>query len=377
MTSTVCIRDIVRVRLQEAGLETLRLPLGAAPCEPNVPILTSNLKGPPRRRVIVVFGSTQSDLGIWGFRSIHDTSIKNGSAVEFTQAVLGKPGAAKDTALILANTGQLNWFCKGQRALSNRSLAAQPRPFAISEQASGSWRNTIPGNANCQEHVKYVFENVVKPHLASTSRVDVIGVSEGGLAAIEYLRDNWDLWRAYLSGVALADPTHTALNDLDMSQLVDKDSFSAFLSSRGRAYIASSDPLGTPQPGSGYRTYGCNCYSSGEPLNNDCIMPAAWIDMLVWLDTLQENRFYAENVTILADDMDEDTLRQLDEMVVEDEAARHVSSPPGSRAETEEDSDIEGPPNRGRMRAKVEANDNGGEEGAEGMGNAQMKEDGS
>lgn len=127
-----------------------------------------------------------------------------------------------------------------------------------------------------------------------------------------------------------------------MDRLPDKDSFTAFLSSRGRAYILSSDPIGTLQPG--YRTYGCNCYASGEPVNIDSIMPSAWIDMLVWLDKLQEDPYYAENVTILADDMDEETLDKLKDMTVEDEGDRHVPSPLVESSEHNE-SDSESPPN--------------------------------
>lgn len=304
----------------------------------HVPILTSQ-EIAQKRRINVVIGSSESDLGIWSYRSVQDTNVKNGSAVDFVKAVLEKPGAKSDTALIIANPGQLNWYCQTQQALTSMSLNAQPRPFALSDQAISTWRNTIPGNANWREHVSYVFDNVIKPNLALGSKVNVIGISQGSLGAVEYLRDNWDFWKDYVCGICFTDPHHSAMSDLDMDKLADKDSFTAFLSSRGRAYILSSDPIGTLQPG--YRTYGCNCYASGEPFNFDSIMPSAWIDMLVWLDKLQEDPYYAENVTILADDMDEETLEKLKDMTVEDEGDRHVPSPP---AESSEHHESEGPP---------------------------------
>lgn len=271
--------------------------------------------------------------------------------MEFAKAVLEKPGAENETALIIANPGQLTWYCQGQKAMTTKSFEAQPRTFACSEMPAQTWRNKIPGNTHYQEHINYVFENVLKPNLASKSRIDVLAVSEGGHATINYLRDNWEFWKKYLSGVCLADPYHTAAYDLDREKLTDKDSFTAFFSSRGRAYTLSSDPVGTMQPG--YRDYGCNCYASGEELNSDSIAAKAWIDMLVWFDKLQEDPLYAENVTILADDMDENTLKKLEESVVEDEADRHVASPWDGNSPV--DSSDEGHGKGRRKRKSVQA----------------------
>jgi hypothetical protein len=102
-----------------------------------------------------------------------------------------------------------------------------------------------------------------------------------------------------------------------MSTLTDPQSFTAFLSSRGRAYVVSSDDLGKFQ--SGYRNHGCNCYASGEELNSECIMAHAWPDMLAWLDMLYKNPDYAEQVMIRAEDMDEETSQALENMAVTDD----------------------------------------------------------
>lgn len=97
-----------------------------------------------------------------------------------------------------------------------------------------------------------------------------------------------------------------------MSTLTDPQSFTAFLASRGRAYVMSSDEVGKFQ--SGYPEHGCNCYASGEELNAECIMPHAWRDMLVWLDMLYLNSDYAEKVMIRAEDMDEEPREALENM---------------------------------------------------------------
>jgi hypothetical protein len=102
-----------------------------------------------------------------------------------------------------------------------------------------------------------------------------------------------------------------------MSTLTDPQSFTAFLASRGRAYVVSSDELGKFQ--SGFRNHGCNCYASGEELNSECIMAHAWPDMLAWLDMLYKDPDYAEQVMVRAEDMDEETRQALENMAVTDD----------------------------------------------------------
>lgn len=65
----------------------------------------------------------------------------------------------------------------------------------------------------------------------------------------------------------------------------------------------------------GYRLFGCNCYSSGEGLNVECIIPASWSDMLKWLDMLAKDPEYSEHVMLRAEDLDEEMCRGLDDQV--------------------------------------------------------------
>jgi hypothetical protein len=185
---------IVLNRLQEAGLEIWRLPLGDGPEEskapapdPHVPILVSkNLSG--AARIIVVFGEPVQDLGIWAYRSVGQDGVNFGSAVNFTKHVLSESEDKTDTALVIANTGQLLWHCASSRAVTQRTWEAADRPAGPWGQATRSWRNKIPGNKDLNEHIQYVFENVIWPRLDKKSRVDVIGLSEGGQGALEYLQ---------------------------------------------------------------------------------------------------------------------------------------------------------------------------------------------
>lgn len=191
-----CIRDIVLHRLGELGLGTIRLPLSASIDEPHVPILASkNLA--IARRVVVVFGESFQDLGIWAQRSIGMDGIDQGSTVAFAKAVLGKDNPTsrgkEDVALVLANTGQLIWHCGSGRAVTHTTWRDMPRESAVDEPPVMTYRNTIPRNKNWQEHVECVFNDILASQgkvLTRDAKVDIIGVAKGGLGAFRFLNRN-------------------------------------------------------------------------------------------------------------------------------------------------------------------------------------------
>ncbi|KAJ5094486.1 hypothetical protein N7456_010347 [Penicillium angulare] len=299
-----CIREIVLARLGDAGLDILPLPLDTKLDEAHVPILVSkDFQNKPR--IVLFLGEPSQDLGIFAYRAIHE-GISFGSAVNLAKAVL----ADEKAGLIIGNTGQLIWHNESERAVSHQTWQAIPRPYANWGQATTSLRNKIPANHGWDQHVQYIFEKVLWPKVGKRTSIDIIGMSEGGHAAIKYLQKDWHVWKPYISGMALADPQQTTYSDIDMGMLTDPQSFTSFLASRCRAYILSADPVGTPQ--SGYRNHGCNCYSSGENLNTECIIPAAWEDMLSWLDLIYKNPEYSEHVMLREEDMDEEMRRDLE-----------------------------------------------------------------
>jgi hypothetical protein len=300
----------------------LHLPLNSGPTKPHVPILVSkNLS--TASRIILVFGEPIQDLGIWAYRTVGAENINAGSAVDFAKAILEhgekeKKDRKGDVALVLANTGQLIWHCASGRALSINSWLAQPRPSAVESAPGETKRNKIPGNENWQAHIGSVFNGILSARgqlVRKDAKIDVIGLAEGGLGAIRYVALNCkcsvpssptssanlpypptcadlqsgNTWRSHISAICLANPLHTKTVDLVPSygQPSGPDSFAAFIASRCRAYLLSNEPLGLPLFDA--PEHGCNCYSSGEGLNVECIMPKAWRHMLKWLD-----RAYAE-----------------------------------------------------------------------------------
>lgn len=179
-------------------MTTLRLPITSGPNDPHVPILVSaNLS--TASRIIVVFGEPTQDLGIWAYRSVGMEGINAGSAMSLAEHVLKTQQPSNtssdkrqlsDTALILANTGQLIWHCAGRCAITQASWLALPRRSAVDPPKTMTGRNKVPGNENWQDHVECVFKEVLAARgrlVREDARIDVIGVSEGGLGAVRYL----------------------------------------------------------------------------------------------------------------------------------------------------------------------------------------------
>lgn len=188
---SACIRDIILSRLHSLGLEVLRLPVGAPSKSQHVPILVSpSLE--TKSRVIIVFGEPSQDLGVWAYRTIGHEGINIGSAVDFATAILkgSEDVDASSTGLILANPGQLVWYCGGERAVSLPTWNAIPKASAVDPPLRMSYRNYIPGSENWREHINYVFEEVLGKMTSTDSRIDIIGLAEGGLGAIQYLSKN-------------------------------------------------------------------------------------------------------------------------------------------------------------------------------------------
>lgn len=61
---------------------------------------------------------------------------------------------------------------------------------------------------------------------------------------------------------------------------------------RARAYLLSPHPLDTPL--SGREDIGCNCFSSGEAVHTECIMPQAHRSMLGFFQLVADVPGYQE-----------------------------------------------------------------------------------
>ncbi|KAL9129616.1 MAG: hypothetical protein Q9217_001972 [Psora testacea] len=282
---SVCIRANVAPRFASLGLETTRLPLTAGPSDPHIPILvSSNIS--TAKRVLLYFGESNQDLGIFAYRLIGKESIAAGSALNFVSDTLGGD-FGKDTALVIANLGQLVWWRRGKKAMTMTSWNALPRKNAVSGGPRfDPIKNRVQGHENVVEHVKRVFEFVLEK-AREHAEIDIIGLGEGAEGAVTYLDANWGSWKervkAFVIGLGFVWQVGDELKDA---------AFKEFWAKRARAYLIHSEPLDTPL--FGRQQMGCNCLSSGEAQHTECIMPRAYKSMLEFFRLVNDVPGYEE-----------------------------------------------------------------------------------
>ena len=200
--SSACIRWELSARFEASGLNITRLPLNAGPSDPHTPILTSSNLA-TAKRLIVYFGESMQDLGIFAHRLIGEVSIASGSALDFVHAVQSREDSA-DTAIVVANLGQLVWYRRGQRAMTIASWNALSRKTGVGNSMRlDAVKNRIPGNGSTKEHVKSVFEEVLGKLARQDAVIDLIGLGNGAEEAVGYLDQNWKHWESKVRAICV------------------------------------------------------------------------------------------------------------------------------------------------------------------------------
>jgi hypothetical protein len=152
--------------------------------------------------------------------------INQGSAVNFVKYIQAQgtsPGGADAPGIILANLGQLRWSRLARRAVTQTSWFALPQrsaveaPFRFDPEG-----NTIPGNGDTTEHVDYIFNTVVEEMCAPDVKLDIIGVSDGAVQALEFLDDfsNFERWGSKIYAFA-AVGSHCRAEDIRNTDFAD------------------------------------------------------------------------------------------------------------------------------------------------------------
>ena len=196
-----CIRKILAPRFSCLDLTITRLPTTAGPTDPHIPILTSpNLD--KAKRLLIYFGESSQDLGIFAYRVVGQESIAAGSALNFVSDAL-KDDLGKDTAVVIANLGQLVWWRRGKKAITITSWNALPRKNGVGGgMRMDSVKNRVQGHENFGEHVRRVFEFIDEKAKAN-AKIDIIGLSEGAEEAVKYLDGNWEIWKERVRAVCV------------------------------------------------------------------------------------------------------------------------------------------------------------------------------
>ena len=171
-------------RFKDEGIVQFHLPhmTTTKPKSAHVPILTSSpdlLR--KKKQVVVVLNEAVQDLGIWTWRAMEqEGGMTFGTALGLARGLK----KCKDEApgLIVANLGQLLYSAKYGRAVTRESWNSFPRESAVHPPPMvHPQRNLIAGNKTPEDHIQFVFDNVIlNPDLvAKDAEIYVVGLGTG------------------------------------------------------------------------------------------------------------------------------------------------------------------------------------------------------
>lgn len=168
---------------------------------PSLPIFATKLdKLKQAKKVVVVFGKMIEDLGVWSWRACRgEEGLERGSVVGFVRDLLGRfesegdaEGAENETAVVVANPGQLIYSYKHDRAMTMSSWLALPRPSALHGPAKIDEKmNFVEGSETPEKHVRWVMKNVVENQeiVSKDAKLYFIGIEDGATELVRMLAE--------------------------------------------------------------------------------------------------------------------------------------------------------------------------------------------
>ncbi|KAG5976041.1 hypothetical protein E4U58_006376 [Claviceps cyperi] len=300
------VRDIIHQRLQSEGLEKRQLPLGTEPHEPHVSIFTSpNLSS--KTRVVVIFGEPTRHLGTIAGRVTHGVGgIDKGSMVSVVRELRKHVSSKEDPSppgIVIANPSESYWWPEGQRSLTVADSAAIPLPSLV--HVARRWcpdRDSVPGNRSAEEHVSYIFDELLRGELREDAKLSIVAVGQSCELLTRFLDDaeNWNRWLGRLDCMILLGTVYPV-------ETLQNNDLKSFLAERSRAYILSSEPVNTPlappigNPYAGISALGSPCYSSAESLYTENIFLSALQPALQYLQEIATTPAYLNPEIIVAE----------------------------------------------------------------------------
>jgi hypothetical protein len=171
------------------GIETMTIPVDAdVEGGPRTKVLvTKNLE--IAKRIIVVCGDETEDMGIFSYLDTLEEGLFFGTLLGLVMC-LTKGSLLGDMALVVLNPAQRFWNPQTELAESLETFRLRDAPSLITPVRDPTRRNEIPGNRTPYEHIEYVFEHILVPLMRGNTKIDVLGIAEGGFAMYQFLKDN-------------------------------------------------------------------------------------------------------------------------------------------------------------------------------------------
>ncbi|KAI1076959.1 Arb2 domain-containing protein [Whalleya microplaca] len=283
------VQKEIHERLENLGLKKVTLPLSNKdPSKPHVPIFISNDIA-SKSRVVLIVGESAQDLGLLAHRVVGGPGgVNKGSLVSIVtelQKQRASPNDATSPGIIIANPGELLWWPRGARTLSDSAWRAAPMRSAVHDGHAVARENEVPANRTRAEHLRYVLDTVVPTFLDPKARLQVVAVGDGA-DLVERALDwdpMWSKWQKSLDCLALVGTLHPVWE-------LQCQGFKEFLRKKARAYALSPEPLGLILSGpdgnpktSTFTQLGCPVVSSGESQHIETTLIAAKDIVLGWL----------------------------------------------------------------------------------------------
>jgi hypothetical protein len=179
----------------------------------------------------------------------------------------------------------------------------------------------IPGNEGPEEHVKYIFSEVLDSLTGKNAIVDIVAIGESCEIVERFLdgKEVWDIWSKRISSLILVGPVYEAggLTNVQFKEFMRKvrccthsnDSVTRLTQhpKRARAYLVSPEPLGVPlAPPEGnlelnIPPLGLPCFSSSEPMHVETILIRARSHILSYLQDVAVDPDYENPLITPAD----------------------------------------------------------------------------
>lgn len=201
------VERLIHERLEAEHLKKHLLPFGSKPNEPHVPIFASEDVA-SKSRVVIIFGQSEQELGVLAHRIIGGPGgINKGSMVSIVKAMKEQKCSKTDVAgpgVILANMGELWWWPEGERALNDRSRLTVPMKSQVHRgRYYDPQANAAPGNATPEQHVAYMFEEVIPKLVDGKARIDVVLLGDATDFVEGYLDEKWATWGPRLNSLSI------------------------------------------------------------------------------------------------------------------------------------------------------------------------------